>query len=458
MAIPLKKSRGLIKRTAVAIRNRFSLRSDRADDVVIDSNFRNAVLMQGTNLWVLMLAILIASIGLNVNSAAVIIGAMLISPLMGPIMGVGYGAGINDFSLVRQSLKNLGIATLIGLLTSAAYFLLSPLTGAQSELLARTSPTIWDVLIASFGGLAGVIAVTRKERSTVIPGVAIATALMPPLCTAGFGLANGNIQFFIDAFYLFTINCVFIAAATTLGTRAFRLEPVHYADARMESHVRLLMGIAVILTLLPSLYLAYRLVNQEVFKNRATQFVRQQLGIDNTHVVDLSIDPRERRIDVTLIGTVLSKGTLEQVAARLPREGLSGANLQVFQSGEQNIDVAKLKSILLADLYKDSQTELADKEHAVQSRSLDAFKSRQEWLKGIPEELHALFPQVENATISEAHEWDNVTGLSDQVIVVLNIGTPKALREEDRLRIEQWLKVRVSADRVRVVTESGSAE
>lgn len=151
---------------------------------------RGDVEMRGTNLWVLMFAIFIASIGLNVNSTAVIIGAMLISPLMGPITGIGYGAGILDLRLVREGLKNLGIATLIGLLTSAAYFSIRPLRSAQSELLARTSPTIWDVLIASFGGLAGIVAATRKHKSNVIPGVAIATALMPPLCTAGFARRN----------------------------------------------------------------------------------------------------------------------------------------------------------------------------------------------------------------------------------------------------------------------------
>jgi uncharacterized hydrophobic protein (TIGR00271 family) len=188
------------------IKDRLSLAEDKADDSVIDERIRADVDMRGTNLWVLIFAIFIASIGLNVNSTAVIIGAMLISPLMGPIMGIGYGAGINDFTLIRRSFLSLVFATFIALLTSTLYFLISPLDTVQSELLARTTPTAWDVLIGLFGGLAGIVALTRKEKSNVIPGVAIATALMPPLCTAGFGLANGNWEFFFGAFYLYTIN------------------------------------------------------------------------------------------------------------------------------------------------------------------------------------------------------------------------------------------------------------
>ncbi|PJC19082.1 MAG: hypothetical protein CO066_00930, partial [Comamonadaceae bacterium CG_4_9_14_0_8_um_filter_60_18] len=198
---------------------RFDLRHDQADTAEIDATFRGGVEFRGTNLWVLMFAIVIASIGLNVNSTAVIIGAMLISPLMGPIMALGYGAGINDSALMRSSLFNLGLAALISLIASTLYFLVTPLTLAHSELLARTTPSIWDVLIALFGGLAGVIGATRRIKSNLVPGVAIATALMPPLCTAGYGLATGNLSYFLGAFYLFAINSVFIAIATLMMVR-----------------------------------------------------------------------------------------------------------------------------------------------------------------------------------------------------------------------------------------------
>lgn len=262
---------GLRRQLLAALRSRFSLREDREDAVRIDAALRAGIVMRGTNLWVLIFAILIASIGLNVNSTAVVIGAMLISPLLGPSLGVGYGIGILDLALVRASVKNLAIASLIALATSTAYFLVSPLHGAQSELLARTAPSIWDVLIAFSGGLAGIIGATRKEKSTVIPGVAIATALMPPLCTAGFGIATRNWRYFFGASYLFTINCVFIAAAAAIVISAFRLPHKKFVESAVERRVKRLLAAIVVVTLLPSLYLAYRLVGDEVFRTRATR-------------------------------------------------------------------------------------------------------------------------------------------------------------------------------------------
>jgi uncharacterized hydrophobic protein (TIGR00271 family) len=207
----------------VALNRLFHLGHDQDKPEMIDETIRSGVSVGGTNLWVLFFAILIASIGLNVNSTAVIIGAMLISPLMGPIVGVGYGAGVRDLRLIRQSLRNLGVFVAISLLTATLYFLLTPLTHAQSELLSRTSPTLWDVLIAFFGGAVGMIGATRRYNSNVVPGVAIATALMPPLCTAGYGIASGNLQYFGGAFYLFTINSVFIAFASLLVVKLLRL-------------------------------------------------------------------------------------------------------------------------------------------------------------------------------------------------------------------------------------------
>ena len=197
------------------LRDRFDLGEDSAlQDEVVD-NICRGVDFRGTNLWVLIFATFVASLGLNVNSTAVIIGAMLISPLMGPIMGMGLSVGINDFDLLKRSVRNFGFMVLVSILTSTLYFVVSPLSGAQSELLARTVPTTYDVLIAFFGGLAGIVAQSRRDRtSTVIPGVAIATALMPPLCTAGYGLATLQLNYFLGAFYLFFINTVFIALAT----------------------------------------------------------------------------------------------------------------------------------------------------------------------------------------------------------------------------------------------------
>jgi uncharacterized hydrophobic protein (TIGR00271 family) len=448
------EARELLQRIGAFLTQRFSLVADRAADPEIDTRIQSGVELQGTNLWLLVLAMLIASIGLNVNSTAVVIGAMLISPLMGPIMGIGYGAGIMDFVLIRKSLKNIGIAAALAVLASTAYFWLSPLRTAQSELLARTTPTIWDVMIAFVGGLAGIIGVTRRQMSNVIPGVAIATALMPPLCTAGFGLATGNWRYFFGAFYLFAINCVFIAMAAMVVTRAFRVERRHF-DESVERRVSLYMAITVLMTLLPSLWLAYRLVNEEIFKTRANQFVRQQLELARTHVANVDVNPDTRRIEVTLVGEVVPKSILNDVAARLTQAGLDRARLQVYQSDDQRIDMAALKSTLLSDLYRESQAALTDKERQLQQVQveLDAIKSRSGRFNAVAKELHVLYPQISNITLAEGVDWTESNPNSESSALVMNVRAARTLPDVDRQRIEQWLKTRLQTDQIRLVME-----
>ncbi|MDE6547597.1 MAG: DUF389 domain-containing protein, partial [Muribaculaceae bacterium] len=168
----------------------FDLSADLLPQEEAENVIREGVSFRGTNIIVLIIAIFIASLGLNTNSTAVIIGAMLISPLMGPIIGIGLAVGIQDFELMKRSFRNLLAAAFFSVITSCVYFLISPVNEGHSELLARTSPTIYDVFIAFFGGSAGILAIASKVKGNVIPGVAIATALMPPLCTVGYGLAT----------------------------------------------------------------------------------------------------------------------------------------------------------------------------------------------------------------------------------------------------------------------------
>ena len=230
----------------------FNLMPDKEEERECIERISKEVSFKGANLWVLIFAIFLASLGLNVNSTAVIIGAMLISPLMGPIIGMGLAVGINDLDLLKRSAKNYAVATLISVLTATLFFLISPLSEAQSELLARTSPTLYDVLIAFCGGAAGVIALCTRGKGNVIPGVAIATALMPPLCTAGYGLATGHLLYFLGAFYLFFINTVFIALATFAGVRLMKFhqhEDLSDEQARIER--RWIMSL-VILTIIPA--------------------------------------------------------------------------------------------------------------------------------------------------------------------------------------------------------------
>src|SRR5690606_16185061 len=218
-------------------------------------NIKSNISFRGSNLWILACAIVIASVGLNVNSTAVIIGAMLISPLMSPIVGAGLALAIYDFDLLKKSGKNLLIATIVSLAVASIYFYISPFKEAQSELLARTSPNIYDVLIAFFGGLVGVIALTRVEKGNPIPGVAIATALMPPLCTAGYGLAIGNFSYFFGAFYLYTINCFFICISTFLIIKYLKYQPVRHLNEKSEKQIRYGISVLIVLMIVPSFYL-----------------------------------------------------------------------------------------------------------------------------------------------------------------------------------------------------------
>ena len=270
------------------VRN-FDVRQEKEDEKETIESIKKGVEFKGTNLWVLIFATFVASLGLNTNSTAVIIGAMLISPLMGPIMGFGLGLGISDFGLIKQSFRNFLTATIFSVITSTLFFLISPISEAQSELLARTQPTVYDVLIAFFGGLAGIVASSTKSKGNVIPGVAIATALMPPLCTAGFGLASGNLYYFFGAFYLFFINSVFISLATYLVVRLLKYPKKVFLDKQREKKVTRYVGAIVLFTIVPSVYLSYNLIRSSYFYNRVHEFVVSELAFPNTQILNKTV-------------------------------------------------------------------------------------------------------------------------------------------------------------------------
>ncbi|WP_321781686.1 DUF389 domain-containing protein [Burkholderia pyrrocinia] len=451
-----------LTRVRAAIRQYFSLREGQADRETIDQDLRGGVGLRGTNLWILMSAIFIASIGLDVNSTAVIIGAMLISPLMGPIMGLGYGIGIYDFALIRRSLKTLAIATLISLATSALYFSLSPLTGEHSELLARTSPSIWDVLIALFGGLVGMIGATRSEKTNVIPGVAIATALMPPLCTAGYGLAHGSLEYFAGAFYLFSINCVLIAFATVVVTWVIRAKPVAPVDETMQRRVRRFVLAAVVLTAVPSVILAYRLVTQEVFNARADQFIKAELSLPLSVVANRHVDPRARVIEATLVGQRVDQAMLDRLADKLPAYGLPDSRLVVRQAGDERIDTGALASSLKASIAQDliaandatrSEMDVKDQTIARLQHEIDGRATQQAELSRVARELRTQYPQIREILYGATDAWDTGASTPDaEPFVTFVVSTAKPLPRADRQRIERWLSVRLDSPRVRVVT------
>jgi uncharacterized hydrophobic protein (TIGR00271 family) len=440
-----------------AIAHRFSLLDDKADDAEIDRSVRAGVELRGATPWILMLAIVIASVGLNTNSTAVIIGAMLVSPLMGPIVGLGYGIGILDSALIRRSLVNLAIAAGISLLTSTLYFMLTPLAEAQSELLARTTPSLWDVLIALAGGLAGIIGQTRREKSNVIPGVAIATALMPPLCTAGYGLANGNWSVFGGAFYLFSINCVFIAFASVIVIELLRLPHRKFIDRTKERRVKRALLAVVLLTGLPSIFLAARLVDNEVFSSRAREFVRKEFRASQVHVIETRVAPGTHDIEVTLIGAPLPPAAIKAIEGRLPSSGLQRAHLLVHQAqieDRKEIDVGSLKADILAEIVRNNQQTLQDKDAALAALREQLVK-QQAWLQqagAVTREFEAQYPQCGNVLFGKAVP-PGAAGTA--AVPILSADCRRMPRTSEIARINEWLKVRTGSADVRLILAAG---
>lgn len=430
------------------MRARFNLRDDKADDAEIETRIREGVELRGATPWILVFAIFVASVGLNVNSTAVIIGAMLISPLMGPIMGAGLGVAVYDFDLVKRSLTNLGIATLISLFVSALYFSLTPLQQAQSELLARTSPSLWDVLIALFGGLAGIVGMTRKEKSNVIPGVAIATALMPPVCTAGFGLATGQWRFVGGALYLYTINCVFISLATVAGIRALNLKRHGFATPALAKRVKSSLLILALGTALPSVYLALDLVRDEVFRANAKSFVTREFVFTSAQVVDIRIDPAKRVIDLSLVGDPIGADTLSSIEARLAGAHLADTKIVLHQMGDHRVDVTALKSSLLSDLLRESQETVRHRDTELQklNAELAARNAILSQADNVSAELRQLYPEVTKVMFGEG--VNIAADGSKERVLYLNISTQEALSETARQRISDWFKVRTGANSV----------
>jgi len=434
-------------------KNRFSLEKNKEEYTEVIDSIRRNIFFRGTNLWVLMFAIIIASIGLNVNSTAVIIGAMLISPLMGPIMGIGLGAGINDFRLIRLSAYNFLIAIIISLGASTLYFFLSPLNDAHSELLARTTPSVYDVFIALFGGFAGIVATSSKEKGNVIPGVAIATALMPPLCTAGYGLAVGNMFFFAGAIYLFFINSVFICLATFLIVRFLRF-PVHkYADPRIGRKMRLWILIIVIFTFVPSVIIAYYMIRKNIFVTNAGRFIAKEMMFDGNTIIQKDIDAGARTIKLVYIGKGVDPAVLENAKKKLVNYHLTNADVRINQGmKELSIsDISTMKSQIIEELYKKNQDALISKDAQINLLEKELERYQSGFYSGtIFNELKALYPQIDEASFSRTLIRRAKTGSSDTVDLVY-LKFSRSMRRNEIRRIEAWLHQRIPGDSIKII-------
>jgi len=432
----------------------FNALPDKTDETATVEQISDGVTFRGANLWVLIFAIFIACLGLNLNSTAVIIGAMLISPLMGPIIGMGLAVGRADLELLKRSLTNYGVSTVISVLTAALYFQLTPLTEAQSELLARTSPTLYDVLIALFGGAAGILALSTGGKGNVIPGVAIATALMPPLCTAGYGLAMGEWSFFFGACYLFFINTVFIALATYLGVRLLQFQPKQFVDKARLAVVNRYIAVIVVVTMLPAVYMTTQIIRQSVFENHVKQFVKQELHQPGTRILSEQADRETKTLDVVALGAALPNEMIEAARQRLADYQLADYQLNVIQGAQSD-------SLLLARNNAGTQQSLSglDQQHlALQAervaqleRETADYRRLDALAREIVGEVKAVCPKVESIGLSKITETPVDSGaVRSYVLAVANSRTP--LPTADRDRLAQWLKVRTQADSLRLVT------
>ncbi len=418
---------------------------------------------KGVNAWILIASILIASIGLNTNAVALIIGAMLISPLMGPILGIGYAVATYDLSTLTKSLKNLGIAVGISLITSTIYFMLSPISEIQSELLARTRPTLLDVLVAFFGGIAGIIAGSRKEKSNVIPGVAIATALMPPLCTAGFGLASGNIQFFLSAFYLFFINSVFISLATWFIVKFLEFPTVKVIDTRTTQKVHRYIAIFSIITMIPSIVIGYSVIKESAFKVRAEQFISNELSNDGIQIIEkrMTYEKDSSQIEIFATGKVINEEDKIRLRNRMNSYNLKKTKLLIHQTGTNGDELTgklsnAVKVGILDEIIRHGEAERKKQELVIDSLKKIIEESRQynAAYNSISKEVNILMPHLAKLSQAIAVKTDLKTQTLDtvmQVTLFWHNAAPVSVKKEEKERLKQWLKIRVQNQKFEII-------
>ena len=358
-------------------------------------------------------------------------------------MGVGLGIGINDFELVKKAARNLAIATVIGIATSSLYFYITPLHDASSELLARTSPSIWDVFIAALGGLAGIIAVTRTEKGNVIPGVAIATALMPPLCTAGFGIATGNFYFFMGALYLYFINSVFICLGTYAIVRYMKFHKKEFEDKAYERKVRRYILIIIIVTVTPSIYLAYLIVDRSIFETNAQVFIQNELNFNDTQVIskNFKYSRTEKEIELLLLGNQIDSAQLKELDSKLINYKLDGTKLKIRQglNAKNEIDISQIKASILESVYQ------GDSIKVKKTKKIDLL------LPDLKQELKVLYPDLlsyslDNVVINrlDNNQKDTIT------MAIVNFKKTLPLKEKEKLMF--WLKSRIGTDSLQLLT------
>ena len=415
--------------------------------VVLD-NVKSNISFRGSNLWILACAIVVASIGLNVNSTAVIIGAMLISPLMGPIIGAGFGLGIYDFTLLKKSLKNLLVATVVSLFVSAIYFYISPFKEAHPELLSRTSPNIYDILIAFFGGLVGAIAITRVEKGNPIPGVAIATALMPPLCTAGYGIALGSLKFFFGAMYLYSINCVFICISTFFIVKYLKYPVKKQPDDKLQKRVRYIISSVIIVLILPSIYFAYLLIQEKKYQHQIDIFMDTEFTNKGITVLykKTKFNENPKKIQLGFLRKRFSENEIKELNQKLKSYSINNTKLIVIQ------DTTDLKSDILNEInfnksiLSEKDVTILNLKNKIEQNSYDN--------KALLSEIKILFPEIQNIAISNHVFNENTDSL--KVIPVVLYESSQDIPETSKEKLTLWLQQRLTKKEIEIYKKPNS--
>ncbi|MGN1210898.1 MAG: TIGR00341 family protein [Candidatus Cryptobacteroides sp.] len=427
--------------------------SEHIDKAAAAKSIRSNIHFRGPNIWILAFSIIIASIGLNVNSIPVIIGAMLISPLMGPIFGLGLGLGINDLQLLKDSLKNLGVMVVISLIASFLYFLITPLSLANpTELLARTNPTIYDVLIALFGGFAGIFELCRKEKGTVFSGVAIATALMPPLCTAGFGLACGNFSYFFGALYLFLINCIFITLATYFTVKYLGFISIEFADQKVEKRTKTLITAVVLIVIIPSIWSAIVMIRENNFNESATEFVKTNKTLAKGYIYDYKVTHHKgSKVEIFISGEPLTANEKSRLYESAKEFGLEEDQLiineHLISEGADQMDIVK-------GIYERSDSEINKRETEIKRLEKELAKLRETEVpySQITKEVVNQYPQIREITIAKGASVsaDNFEVKSNMLVIVK---TDSLLTEQEKIRLNDWMKIRLNEDSVTLMED-----
>ncbi len=435
------------------VKRYFNVMPDKATEENVIAQITEGVDFHGATLWILILAVFIASLGLNVNSTAVIIGAMLISPLMGPIIGMGLAVGIADLNLFRKAINNYLITSIFSVVTATIYFTISPITEAQSELLARTSPTLYDVLIALCGGAAGILAIATKGKNNVIPGVAIATALMPPLCTAGYGLAMGNTSYFFGAFYLYFINTVFIAFTTCVGVRLMHFHRKKIVNQEKLKRVNYYIVSIVIITMIPAGYMTWCIIKQSVIENNVENFLRNEIKDNGTYILSHTFDTKNKTLDVVTIGNSISNSNIKKAQEALSDYQLADYRLRIIQGANTDSLMAmqqKKRGLVAAGEGTSSDLKEQVYQNDALQKQLAAYTRYPELAKEMKQELKAICPEAKSITLSHTSETFVDTALTSKYVLAV-VKTSKTLPANDKQQLYKWLKVRVKTDSLELI-------